>query len=91
MGGACETYFPIQDAPSLNLHSNIMCLGLIPDCFLHVLLKEVCPLTPTCGSGVITRLVRRRNGSLLLWIDKPPSKTSCLKEAKPPKKPTNEL
>ncbi|KEH23834.1 hypothetical protein MTR_7g095760 [Medicago truncatula] len=35
MGGACETYFPIQSAPPLNPHSNISCLCLIPEHFLH--------------------------------------------------------
>jgi hypothetical protein len=42
MGGVCETYFPIRRAPSLKPHSNIMCLCLILDHFLHVLLKEDC-------------------------------------------------
>jgi len=48
MGGSCETYFPIRSAPPLKPHSNIMCLCLIPDHFLHVKLKENCPLPPPC-------------------------------------------
>jgi hypothetical protein len=44
----CETYFPIRSAPPLKPHSNIMCLCLIPDHFLHVLLKEDCQLPPPC-------------------------------------------
>jgi len=48
MDGACETYFPIRSAPPRKPHSNIMCLCLIPEHFLHVLLKEDCPLPPHC-------------------------------------------
>jgi len=40
MGGSCETYFPIRSALPLKPHSNIMCLCLIPDHFLHEKLKE---------------------------------------------------
>jgi len=46
--GICVTYFPIRSAPPLKPHSNIMCLCLIPDHFLHVLLKEDCLLPPPC-------------------------------------------
>jgi len=46
--GKCETYFPIRSAPPLKPHSNIMCLCLIPDHFLHVLFKEDCLLPPPC-------------------------------------------
>ncbi|KEH27029.1 transmembrane protein, putative [Medicago truncatula] len=46
MGGPSETCFPIRSAPPLNPHSNIMCLCLIPEHFLHVKLKENCPLPP---------------------------------------------
>jgi len=78
--GICETYFPIRCAPPLNPHSNILCLGLIPDHFLHVFfLKKVFHYHRLVGNGRITRLVRRSNGSFLLWIDKPCSKTSCLR------------
>jgi len=44
--GICETYFPIRSAPPLNQPSNIMCLSHIPYHYLHVLLKEDCPLLP---------------------------------------------
>jgi len=46
--GICETYFPIRSAPPLKPHSNIMCLCLITDHFLHVTLKEGCLLPPSC-------------------------------------------
>ena len=46
--GICETYFPIQSAQPLKPQSNIMCLCLIPDHFIHVLLKEDCLLTRPC-------------------------------------------
>jgi len=46
--GICEIYFPIRSAPPLKPHSNIMCLCLIPDHFLHVLLKEDCLLPSPC-------------------------------------------
>jgi len=47
MGGVCETYFPIRSAPPLNPHSNIMCPCLIPDHYIHVILKEGCSLPPS--------------------------------------------
>ena len=37
MGGVCA---PIRSALPLNPHSNIMCLCLIPDHYIHVILKE---------------------------------------------------
>jgi len=37
--GICETYFPIRSVPPLKPQSNIMCLCLIPDQYLHVILK----------------------------------------------------
>ena len=46
--GICETYFPIRGAPPLKPHSNIMCLCLIPDHYLHVILMEGCLLPPSC-------------------------------------------
>jgi hypothetical protein len=48
MGGVCETYFPIRSAPPLKPHSNIMCLCLISNHYLHVILKEGCLLPPSC-------------------------------------------
>jgi len=58
MGGVCETYiyFPIQSAPPLKPHSNIKCLCLIPDHFLHVLLKEDCLLPPPCKEWMIHKI-----------------------------------
>ena len=47
--GICEIYFSIWGAPPLNPHSNILRLDLIPNHFLHVYLKDDCPLPPTCG------------------------------------------
>jgi len=41
-------FFPIRDAPPLNPHAHIMCLGLIIDHFLHVYMKEGCPIPPSC-------------------------------------------
>jgi len=56
MGGPCETYFPIRSAPPLKPHSNIMCLCLIPDHFLHVKLKEDFPLPPPCKEWMTHRI-----------------------------------
>ena len=47
--GICETYFPIRGAPPFNPHSHILCLGLIPGHFLHVYLKDGCPLPLPCA------------------------------------------
>jgi hypothetical protein len=47
--GIRETYFSIRGAPPLNPHSNILCFGLILSHFLHVYLKDGCPLPPPCG------------------------------------------
>jgi hypothetical protein len=46
--GLCGSFFPIQRAPPLNSHANIMCLCLIFGHFLHVYLKDNSPIPLSC-------------------------------------------
>jgi len=90
MDGACETFFPIRSASQLKPHSNIMCLCLIPDHFLHVKLKEYFPLPPPCKECMTHKI-----GEVEKWhfefMDRQVAFDDLMsKEPKPPKKPTNE-
>jgi hypothetical protein len=49
--GICETFFPIRGATPLNLHAHIMWIGLIPNHFIHVYMKEGCPILSSCTKG----------------------------------------
>jgi len=90
MGGSCETYFPIRSAPPLKPHSNIMCLCLIPDHFLHVKLKENCPLPPPCKDWM-THKIDEAEQWLFEFLDRQAAFDELMsKESMPPKKPTNE-
>ena len=89
-GGVCETYFPIRSAPPLNPHSNIMCLCLIPDHYLHVILKEGCPLPPSCKEWMNNKIGEAENWHFA-FLDRQNAFNELMsKEPKPPKKPTNE-
>ena len=48
-GGKAETFFPIRGGPTRNPEQNIMCIGLIPNHFIHIFLKDGCPIPPTCS------------------------------------------
>ncbi|XP_045789015.1 uncharacterized protein LOC123884059 [Trifolium pratense] len=45
--GASETFFPLRGVPSSNPSSLIICLGAIPGHYVHVNLKDGCPIPPT--------------------------------------------
>jgi len=45
--GFSETCFPLRGRPPANPSSRIMCLGLIPNHFVHVFLRHGCPIPPT--------------------------------------------
>jgi len=45
--GVSETFFPLRGRPSINPKSNMICLGLIPDHFVLLSLKDGCPLPPS--------------------------------------------
>jgi len=45
--GISETFFPIRGRPPINPKNNIMCLGLIPNHFVLLLLKDDFPLPPS--------------------------------------------
>jgi len=90
MGGVCETYFPIRSALPLNPHSNIMCLCLIPDHYLHVILKEGCLLPPSCKEWMNNKIGEAENWHFA-YLDRQNAFNELMsKESKPPKKPTNE-
>ncbi|KEH25864.1 OTU-like cysteine protease [Medicago truncatula] len=90
MGGACETYFPIQSAPPLNPHSNIMCFCLIPEHFLHAKLKENCSLPPPFNEWM-THKIGEAEQWLFQFLDRQTAFDELMsKEPMPPKKPTNE-
>jgi len=90
MGGSCETYFPIQSAPPLKPHSNIMCLCLISDHFLHVKLKEDCPLPPPCKEWMTHKIGEAEKWHFEFMDRQAAFDDLMSKEPKPPKKPTNE-
>jgi histone-lysine N-methyltransferase SETD2 len=50
-----ETFFPLRGPPPSNPFSRILCLGLIPNHFVYVKLKDGCPLPPTCKEWRIHR------------------------------------
>jgi len=88
--GICETYFPIRSAPPLKPQSNIMCLCLISDHYLHVILKEGCPLPPSCMEWM-----NNKTGEAEKWhfdfLDRQDAFNELMsKKPKQPKKPTNE-
>ena len=90
MGGSCETYYPIRSAPPLKPHSNIMCLCLIPNHFLHVKLKENC-LVPPPSAEWMTQEIGETEKWLFEFLDRQVAFDELMsKEPKPPKKPTNE-
>ena len=45
--GVSETFFPLRDKPPVNPKSNMICLGLIPNHFVLLLLKDDCTLPPS--------------------------------------------
>jgi len=90
MGGSCETYYPIRSAPPLKPHSNIMCLCLISNHFLHVKLKENCQIPPPSAEWM-THKIGEAEKWLFEFLDKQAAFDELMsKEPKPPKKPTNE-
>jgi len=92
MGGAYETYFPIRSAPPLKPLFNIMFLCLIPDHFLHVLLKlkEDCPLPPPCKEWMTHKIGEAEKWHFEFMNRQAVFDELMSKEPKPPKKPTNE-
>jgi hypothetical protein len=45
--GVSETFFPLRGRPPVNPKSNMICLGLIPNHFVLLSLKDGCPLPPS--------------------------------------------
>ena len=89
-----ETFFPLRGRPPVNPKSNMICLGLIPNHFVLLSLKDGCPLPPTC-----TEWRNHRSEEAATWEDEFLDQHDRfrtlmdieLKERPvPPKKPTNE-
>jgi hypothetical protein len=89
--GICETFFPIRGAPALNPHVRIMCLGLIPDHFLHVYLKDGCPLPPSCMEWSNHKIDEAEQWKFAFMDRQSLFKDIMSNEPKPSKKPTNHL
>jgi hypothetical protein len=53
--GKSETFFPLRGRPPPDPFSRIICLGLVPNHFVCVNLKDGCPLPPTCKEWKIHR------------------------------------
>jgi len=67
-----------------------MCLYLIPDHYLHVILKEGCPLPPSCKEWMNNKIVEAKNWHFA-FLDRQNAFNELMsKESKPLKKPTNE-
>jgi len=62
--GVSETFFPLRGRPLVNPKSNMICLGLIPNHFVLLLLKDDCPLSPSS-----TELNNHRSGEAATWKD----------------------
>jgi hypothetical protein len=45
--GVSETFFPLRGRPPINPKSNMIFLGLIPNHFVLLSLKDGCPLLPS--------------------------------------------
>ena len=83
-------HFPIRSAPPLNPHANIMCLYLIPDHYLHVILKEGYPLPPSCMEWNNNKIGEAENCHFA-FLDRQHAFNELMsKEPKPQKRPTNE-
>ncbi|KEH38186.1 hypothetical protein MTR_2g061890 [Medicago truncatula] len=90
MGCSCETYFPIRSAPPLKSHSNIICLFLIPDHFLHAKLKEDCVLPPPCKKWMTHKIDEVEKWHFEFMDRQAVFDDLMSKELKLPRKPTNE-
>ncbi|KEH22604.1 hypothetical protein MTR_7g056013 [Medicago truncatula] len=81
--------FPIRSAPPLNPHSNIMCLCIILEHFLHVKLKENCPLPPPSKEWM-THKIGEAEQWLFQFLDRQAAFDELMsKEPMLPKKPSN--
>jgi len=62
--GTLESFFPLRGLPPAKQKTPIMCLGLIPDHFVLIFLKDGCPL-PTSS----TEWNNHKNEEALTWED----------------------
>ena len=62
--GVSETYFPVRGQPPVNPKSNIICLGLIPNHFVLLSLKDGYPPPPSS-----TEWKNHRSNEVATWED----------------------
>ena len=62
--GVYETFFPLRGRPPVNPKSNMICLGLIPNHFVLLLLKDGCPLASSS-----TKWNNHRSKEAATWED----------------------
>jgi len=71
-------------------HNPTSCLGLIPDHFFHVFLKESCMLPPPCTEWSNNKIGEAEKWEFAFMDRQATFKDLMSKEPKPAKKPTNE-
>jgi len=89
-----KTFFPLRGRPPVNPKSNTICLGLIPNHFLLLSLKDGCPLPPSS-----TEWKNHRSNEAVTWEDEFSDQHDHFRtlleielreRPVPPKKPTNQ-
>jgi len=92
--GVSETFFPLRGRPPVNPKTNMICLGLIPNHFVLLKLKDGCPSPPSS-----TEWRNHRSIEAATWEDDfldQHDRFRTLMEIElperpvPPKKPTNQ-
>jgi hypothetical protein len=92
--GVSETFFPLRGRPPVKPKSSMICLGLIPNHFVLLLLKDGCPLPPSS-----TEWKNHRSEEAATWEDefldrrdrfRTLMEIENLERSVPPKKPTNQ-
>jgi len=92
--GVSETFFPLRGRPSVNPKSNMIFLGLIPNHFVLLSLKDGCPLPPSS-----TKWNNHRSNEATTSEDEFLDQHDCFRTLMeielrerpvPPKKPTNQ-
>lgn len=74
-----KSFCQIRGQSPLNPNNYIMCLGLIPNHFVHVLLKDGYPISHLCmRSGNYTRKKKLRHENNFVFIDNFVFKNSCI-------------
>jgi len=65
--GVSETFFPLRGRPPVNPKSNMICLGLIPNHFVLLSLKDGVPLPPSSTEWKLHKI--EEAGRMNSWIN----------------------